>query len=447
MIDDFKPASRPAKSLRTALDNISESPAAPATAPEESEFFQAPEGSAQSEVEQVPEEQPADTEQTTSDQTEQNASEVSQPEPAKTESEPKPEKPKGWTRHLRKKWVIITAAVIVVVGGSAAAWFMLHSTPKPTPLKKLSIVQIKAPAPTTVASDLSGLQVAPSINNLPVTAVMIENSTFARPQSGLGQASVVFEALAEGGITRFMALYQDTAPSNVGPIRSVRPYYIQWAMGFDAAIAHVGGSPDALSDITAWNTRDLNEFYNGSYYHRITSREAPHNVYTSISLLNQLEDSKGYNTSTYTGFLRKDADPAKQPTAAVINMDLSSSDYNVEYEYDAATNSYNRSEGGAPQIDANTNAQISPKVVVAMIIPESDGALDSSGAYYSVYQDIGSGPVDIFQDGTVTTGQWTKNSNTAQITFTTAKGAPIKLDPGQTWLTALATSSELTYKP
>ncbi|MCP5939883.1 DUF3048 domain-containing protein, partial [Klebsiella pneumoniae] len=86
------------------------------------------------------------------------------------------------------------------------------------------------PKPTTVANTLTGLQVAPDVNQRPVTGVMIENSTDARPQSGLDQAGVVFEAIAEGGITRFLALFQDTQPDYVGPVRSSRPYYVQWAL-------------------------------------------------------------------------------------------------------------------------------------------------------------------------------------------------------------------------
>jgi len=114
--------------------------------------------------------------------------------------------------------------------------------------------------PTTEASKLTGVQVDPAVNQRPTTAVMIENSTAARPQSGLDQAGVVFEAIAEGGITRFEAIYQDSQPAYLGPVRSVRPYYIQWALGFDAAIAHVGGSPEALSDIKTWNAKDLDQF-------------------------------------------------------------------------------------------------------------------------------------------------------------------------------------------
>ena len=91
-------------------------------------------------------------------------------------------------------------------------------------------------------------------------------------QSGLAQAGVIFEAVAEGGITRYMALYQDTSPGYIGPIRnSARPYFIQWALGFDAAYAHVGGSPEAISDIQTWNVKDIDQFYNGSYYQRVTT--------------------------------------------------------------------------------------------------------------------------------------------------------------------------------
>jgi hypothetical protein len=344
-----------------------------------------------------------------------------------------------------KKEYAVVVGLLILMGGSAAA--MMHDSPKPVVKAAAAVIIKSVPKSTTVPSTLSGLMVNPSLNKQPVTAVMIENSTFARPQSGLGQAGVVFEALAEGGVTRFMALYQDTAPSNIGPIRSVRPYYEQWALGFDASIAHVGGSPDALADIKSWDVRDLDQFSNGSSYQRITTREAPHNVYTSIATLNQLEATKGYSTSTFTGFQRKAEDPSKSVTAGSINLALSGADYNVHYDYSPTTNSYNRSEGGAPQTDANTNTQISPKVVIAMVVPLSQGALDASGAYYSDYNVLGSGSATVFQDGTVQTGTWSKSSNTSQITYTGSNGQAIKLNPGLTWITAIANSAAVSYTP
>jgi len=250
--------------------------------------------------------------------------------------------------------------------------------------------------------------------------------------------------LAEGGVTRFMALFQDSQPDYIGPVRSARPYYVQWAMGFDAGYAHVGGSPEALNDIAAWHARDLNQFYNAGAYHRISSRPAPHNVYTSVTTLNKLEVEKGYKTSTFTGFARKKKAfrPKSQPiTAKNISFAISSDAYHVHYTYDPKTNSYARSEGGVVHADANTNKQIKPVVVIAMVIPY---ALEHDG-YHSAYSNLGSGEAFIFQDGQVTKATWSKKSNVSQLTFKDAKGRTVKLNPGFTWLTAVAAPNQITY--
>lgn len=341
-----------------------------------------------------------------------------------------------------KKEAIVAVVLLVFIAGGGAGYALMHKAkPKPATLKAIPKI---TPKTKTVPSTLSGLPVDPSVNQRTVTGVMIENSQDARPQSGLGQASVVFEAIAEGGITRFLALYQDTAPDNVGPIRSARPYYAQWVLGFDAGYAHVGGSPEALADIRAWGVRDLDQFANGGSYHRVDTRAAPHNVYTSIAALNQLEVAKGYTTSHFTGFARKPKEaPAKTPTARTVDLSISGPLYSVHYDYNPKTNSYARSEAGAPHIDANTNTQITPKVVIAMVMTYS---LEPDG-YHSDYATIGDGPVYVFQDGTVTTGRWTKSANNSQFTFTDSTGKPIKLNAGQTWLTAVGSPGSVTYAP
>ena len=363
-------------------------------------------------------------------------------------AEEPPKATTGWRQKLalhwppgKKEWLVV-AGVVVLLMGVAGALVLTHHPKKPV---VHYIKPIAKPIPSkTVASNLTGLQVDPSVNARPVTAVMIENSTDARPQSGLSQAGVVFEAIAEGGITRFLTLFQDTAPADVGPIRSARPYYIQWELGFDAAYAHVGGSPEALTDIKAWSVRDLDQFANGGSYHRIATRAAPHNVYTSIATLNQLEAAKGYTSSTYTGFARKKKEaPLKLPTAKTIDLAISGPLYNAHYDYVAATNSYNRSEGGAAHIDANGSAQISPKVVIALVMPYGLEADD----HHSQYTTIGSGQAFIFQDGGLVTGQWTKASSTSQFVFTDAAGKSIPLNPGQTWLTALGNATSVHYAP
>lgn len=348
-----------------------------------------------------------------------------------------------------KKQTIIISSILMgtILLGMALFISTRHNRPVSYGVIKPKIAPKKiVTKPITVSSNLTGLAVAPSVNSRPVTAVMIENTPQARPQSGLSQAGVVFEAIAEGGITRFMALFQDNEPTMIGPVRSARPYYLDWDLGFDAPYAHIGGSQAALADIPAWGVKDLNGLIDPGPYQRIASRQAPHNDYSSIPSLIGLEAKKGWNSSSFTSFPRKPDQPVKNPSVSQINFDPSYFTYASEFSYDNTSNSYKRSEGGAAQTDANNNQQLSPKVVIGMIVPLSNGPLDTSGAYYSNYQVVGSGQAYVFQDGGLTIGQWSKTSPTSQIAFTTASGQTLNLNAGQTWITALASNSQISYK-
>ncbi|HEU5004812.1 MAG TPA: DUF3048 domain-containing protein [Candidatus Saccharimonadales bacterium] len=309
----------------------------------------------------------------------------------------------------------------------------------------------KTPAINTVASPLTGVQVAPDLAKRPVTGIMIENSTDARPQSGLQDAGVVYEAVAEAGITRFLALFQDARPQYIGPVRSLRPYFIDYAAPYQASIVHVGGSPDALSEVENGNYRNLDQFFNGDYFTRISARAAPHNVYTGFDLLDKLNQSKGYTSSTFTSWPRKKDSRPKTPTTTSIDLAISSEAYHVHYDYDAGSNSYLRSEGGAPHVDLVSasdaaGVQLKPKVVIALVVPLGQGALDASGAYYSNYQTYGSGIAYVFQDGGVTQGTWTKDGTTGPLQFTDENGHALNLNAGQTWVTLVSDTSQVSYK-
>jgi hypothetical protein len=343
----------------------------------------------------------------------------------------------------KEKWIVAGEITVIIILIAFIVFIFTRHTKPPVVVHK--VVKAKTVA-KVITSRLTGLPVTAAQAALPVTGVMIENSDAARPQSGLSQAGVVFEALAEGGITRFLALYEEGQPSSIGPVRSARPYFIDWLLPFNAAYAHVGGSPTALSDIQNLGIRDMDQFTYSSTYTRITSRQAPHNVYTSMSDLLALETSKGWTTSNFTGFPRKPDDPSKTPTATNINLNIAGSDMDVVYQYNSKLNNYSRSEGGAPMIDANTGKQLTPKVVIAMVVPWTDGPIDASGAYYTEYSDIGSGTAYIFQDGTVTAATWSKLTQSSQIQFNNAStGSIMKLDAGQTWITAVGASNLVSY--
>jgi len=346
--------------------------------------------------------------------------------------------------HLSKrKWALLISGLLLLIGLSCFGAYKLYQHSRKLPANKPVAAHKKAVAkPTTEPSRLTGLPVDPALNKRPVTGVMIENSPDARPQSGLKDAGIVFEAIAEGGITRFLALFEDTQPNYIGPVRSVRPYYVDWAMGFEASIAHVGGSPDGLAHLREVGGRDLDEFANGSAYTRINSRYAPHNVYTSSANLDSLNQAKGFTSSNFTSWPRKADKAAKTPNASNIDLSVSSYLYSPHYDYDVRSNSYVRSEGGEAHKDERSGSPLNPKVVIAMVMAYS---LASDGKH-SIYNSVGSGHVYIFQDGTVTEGNWQKSDVKSQLTFSDTSGAPIKLNAGQTWLTMVNSTSDVTYK-
>lgn len=335
-------------------------------------------------------------------------------------------------KHKKLTIVLSIVAVLLIAGGTATALYFLNQ-PKEEP-----IVQTREPEPepepVMYYSPLTGSEVEnQAATTQAVTAIILENSPDARPQSGIKNSGVVFEAIAEGGITRFLALYQEQKPQLIGPVRSVRMYYVDWVAAFNASVAHIGGSSAALAEVRNGNYRDIDQFFNPGAYWRATDRYAPHNVYTSFERLDELNRSKGYTTSKFTGFTRKDPKPAEVPTATQVNVTISSPLYNSSYTYNATTNSYDRSQGGAPHIDRE-DGQISPRVVVVLDVQQSTILEDGYRESISV---IGSGNARIFQNGIVQQVTWKKNSKTEQITFTNAEGKDVPLARGQTWITAV----------
>ncbi len=296
--------------------------------------------------------------------------------------------------------------------------------------------------PKTKPSPLTGVEVTAEQAARPVVGMMVENSPEARPQSGIKGAGVVFEAIAEGGITRFLLLYQENLPSLIGPVRSLRPYYLHWALGFDAGIGHVGGSPEALKQIKSLGGRDLDQFANGNSYYRSSDRYAPHNVYTTPDRVDALMKAKGYTSSSFTPFARKADAPAATPTASTISVSISSALFNPTFTYNVATNSYLRAQAGAVHIDRESKAQIEPKVVIVM--KTTYGLADSQG--HLDIKTVGSGDALIFQDGVETNATWSKADQKAALTFKDVNGADVKLNTGQTWIIALPSDKTVTYQ-
>jgi hypothetical protein len=346
--------------------------------------------------------------------------------------------------HGKLQWGLFAAACLVLLSGASYAVYAIF-WPEPEPIALIEPTPTPepepAPEPTTIASRMSGREIDKNTAIKPIYAVQIENSPEARPQSGLREADIISEAIAEGGITRFNALFHDNIPQNVGPIRSLRPYYIDWFLPYNAPIVHAGGSAEALSDIRTLRIQDMDN--TAGYFRRVNNRYAPHNLYSTGPQLLELFTARGYkNADPIPSLPRKVATPAETPTASVINLKISSTLYNVVFTYDKTSNSYLRNQGGSAHVDAESGQQLAPNVVIVPILTKGI----HPNRVNTQYGTVGSGEVFVFQDGIVTKGTWTKSSRSSQWQLTDTNGAVIALNPGQTWFSILDKAASVTYQ-
>ncbi len=324
---------------------------------------------------------------------------------------------------------------IILVGGAWAA--QLDSGTISQRIERNTSTQDETPI--TEPAPLTGVEVEPHIARRPITAVMLENSPNARPQTGLDSAGIVFEAVAEGGITRFLAFYQDTTPQEVGPIRSLRPYFVDWFMGFDAAVAHVGGSGEALQLVDRRGAKSLNEMRHSGPYFRSSDRLAPHNMYASMSGLRDLQRQLNLDNNQFKTIPRSDDSPSSEPNAPQITIDFSSSLYQAQFRYDSENNNYRRFMAGSPHIDRATGNAIRSKNVVVIKMPTTrDGQ-------YEVMQTIGSGDALLFKDGTVHEIRWRQSSYNDRVELIDANGNEVALNRGDSWFSILPSGRTVSY--
>ncbi len=298
-------------------------------------------------------------------------------------------------------------------------------------------------------------------------AVMVENSPAARPQSGLGDADVVYEILAEGDITRFAAFYHSRSPVKVGPVRSIRPYYVDVAAAMDAVLVHAGWSQEAMNRVDAGGVDHFDEVYGDRvYYWRSPDRKQPHNLYTSIEGIRRGMDKKQLRTAWTpvqpifeAGEVRGEARPsgadgradgvdgeaASAGPAGSVSAGAAvaaaaggageavrlpySAGYAVSYRYDAASGHYLRRMNGLPHADAETGQQLAAANV--LVCRSSHKVTDSAGRRRVDVQGPGSGYV--LSGGRVQAAEWQLRDGLVRA-YSADGQQEIPLAPGITWI-------------
>jgi hypothetical protein len=302
---------------------------------------------------------------------------------------------------------------------------------------------------------------------------MIENAAFGgvRPQSGLNSASVVYEVIVEGGITRFMAVFAGEQSDEVGPVRSARDTYLEFASEYDCMYTHAGGSYTAMTAIPRFGLRDLDALREPQFFWRDSTKYAPHNLFTSTEKLEEavvahswhLEDEPDYESWNFVEAVgapevSEETDSAEavegedtvagedtEEGAAVVEEEtvengeeaisqlqiLFGGSYNVQYDYNDEGNYYERTNGNILQTDAATGETLRTNNIVVMHVGAGTSIEGKGRINWPV---TGEGDVEIYHDGRVYYGTWKKPSRTERTQFYDADGELLPLVQGNTWV-------------
>jgi hypothetical protein len=282
-----------------------------------------------------------------------------------------------------------------------------------------------------------------------VFAVMIDHSSDAWPQSGIDAAFLVFEAPVEGGIPRLMALFNadaDAEIDQIGPVRSARPYFVEWAKEFDAMYAHVGGSDAALDLIETGGTFDLNQFWNAAAFWRSAKRFAPHNVYSSTALLKKayavaVEKDRAPERLYGRWEFKDPAAQADRPLEGVdATLDFLGKTYQVDWLFDEASGRYERRQSGLPYVMDDKSRVYADNV--ATVLTEME-VVDAVGR--REVRTIGEGTAYVFQDGKVVRATWKKPSVAERLAFYDEDGKAIPMNAGTTWIEVLERDGQVKF--
>jgi len=402
----------------------------------------------------------------------------------------------------KKTFIIAGLAIYILSAGGSYAFFSQSAAGTSTvtepesklPTGPIEGLKIDPSEPRDQACPLNGAMYtkteAQVYGKRRPLAIMVENSPDARPHSGINRSDIVYEAVAEGGVTRFMPVYLcDAAKSDVvvAPVRSVRTYFIDWASeyGETPLFGHVGGAncsgeklpngnmgpcqtdprAQAIEQLIKYQWRystgnDLDQFSVGAKAYIRNETRTGKEVATEHSVEGRTEklwavgadrgwtnlDPEGvdWSTSFKPWKFKEEAAETERGTTTPIAHDFwdGYKQFDARWDYDKATNTYLRSTGGEAHLDLETKKQLFTKNVVILFTKET-GPVDP--LKHMLYTTIGTGKALVFQDGKIIEANWEKKSRTGRTLFTNKKGQEIEFNRGRIWITVVDNSTDVTY--
>ena len=332
------------------------------------------------------------------------------------------------------KIATILMAVLVVAGGAAICAMTGCSSEESAPAEE--------PAAPAYVNPLTGEGMDSEIEAARPLIVSIDNVGDAVPQSWLSKADMVYEFPVEGRQTRLQAVYYSEFPEEFGPLRSVRPYFVDLVREYDAIYLAHGWSPDAKSYLLSGVVPYINGMNSELDFYRVSNKSAPHNSYLKWSEVKSKIDSSGWWSEDVEvdAFEFLEAGEIIQGERALkVNFVYSSS--KCEFTYDGATNTYKRTIGGKEYIDLETGEQIETSNILVQKV--SSSVVDAKGRLK--INMCSGGDAMLFTGGKVIKGSWSRADLDSRTVFVDESGNEFKLSTGTTWVEVADQSCSITY--
>jgi hypothetical protein len=356
---------------------------------------------------------------------------------------------RGWILLFVVLFCIVTVTTVLVIGAirssreRQAAGPQTDITPEPTqpaenPEPTAAVDPGTSVTPTPVENKTAANFVFPKEGVRPI-AVMIDNETDkVLPQGGIGIAQIVYEILVEYGDTRYMALFWNNLPELIGPVRSSRHYFLDYAMEYDAIYTHIGWSDYAYRDLKEFQIDNIDGVSGEAddvFWDLTRDRSNYHDSYTSPERLNGYLTKSQYRMETEQAlpftYNTEDKDLNSTQSAKEVFIKYSTNS-NGGFYYDSNEKNYKRTRLGEFQIDRNTNETIRAKNIIILYVENKDIPMDKYGR-----QDVvtaGTGKGYYITNGLEEEITWSKSSRNTQTEYLDSKGEKIVLNPGQTWI-------------
>ena len=347
---------------------------------------------------------------------------------------------------MRSKFVIFIILIIIIAGAILEVKILLGDLSN----KKEDVLAAEEiPTPTPTPTPTPKIVQIYKGDDRPI-AVMIDNHDDARPQVSINDAYVVYEIIVEGGVTRMMPIFKGKDLEEIGPIRSARHYFIDYALENDAIYVHFGQSPQAENDLRVLGVAEIEGIYysNGDFW-RTKGKYAPHNVLTSTQNILNIAERKNYRTTSDAESVLKyipddDANLVDGQDAIIVNAKFSYLE-KVRFEYDEERNAYVKYANNKKQTDWRSEEDITFKNVIICFIenytlndPEQKGRqglnnLVEADGYY-------------ITNGKAIQIKCTKEERESQTIYTDLNGEEIQVSDGNTYIGILPLGAEVTIE-